>query len=197
MFIKNKKAQSLNNSKCSAQTVEMSFFKKPIMNKVPNATWTLDDEYKYIISDAAKVQVEELSNIADSEERRKYKARNFDYVTKNGVFSDRCEAGLVKQNNTVTIDIDHLGDKRKWLKDKLIGDNMFNTVFMCNSVGDGLHWTIRKTNQLSNSMWYQAIANYLEMVYGVKADMMCVNLSRAFFLGHDPECYINPEYSNF
>lgn len=210
MTIINKKdLQSANNS--SAQSNErvnggnnrtkgncISIFNPPIWNKKPSGTWTIAEIAKYIKSDAAKRQVEELAAIADKEKRREHKARNFMYATYNAYVEERANDQVIELNDFIAIDIDLDKDApREEIKQLLLNDQLFTTVLLTNSVGYGIHWVVVKTGSLSNRTWYDAIACYLSETYDIDPDMCASNVSRAFFLGHDPKCYINPVYSNF
>jgi hypothetical protein len=199
-----KDLQSANNS--SAQATEkgkekgncISIFNPPIWNKMPSGTWTIAEVAEYIKSDAAKKQVEELATITDKEKRREYKARNFMYATYNAYVEERTDDQVIELNGFIAIDIDLDKDApREEIKQLLLNDPLFTTVLLTNSVGYGIHWVVEKTASLSNRTWYDAIACYLSETYDIDPDMCASNVSRAFFLGHDPECYINPVYSNF
>lgn len=204
MTLNKKDLQSANNS--SAQATEkgkekgnsISIFNPPIWNKKPSGTWTIAEVAEYIKSDAAKKQVEELATINDKESRREHKARNFKYCTYNGVFEERADDQLIELNDFIAIDIDLDKDApREKIKRLLLNDQLFTTVLLTNSVGYGIHWVVAKTGSQSNRTWYEAIACYLSETYDIDPDMCASNVSRAFFLGHDPKCYINPVYSNY
>ena len=49
-----------------------------------------------------------LRTITDPKEKRKYKAKHFDYVTFSGTFTKRNDEDLIKHSLLMTIDLDHL-----------------------------------------------------------------------------------------
>ena len=42
--------------------------------------------------------------------------------------------------------------------------------------------------------YFSALSSYLDLNYGVEIDSACKDVSRACFLCHDPNCFINPKY---
>lgn len=44
---------------------------------------------------------------------------------------------------------------------------------------------------------FAAVTNYLKATYGLVPDQKCKDISRACFLPHDPQAYINPKYVPF
>lgn len=99
---------------------EMSFFKRPISNKMPLGTVTPFWAYQYIKSPEAKPETRELRNLAKvlwekhddetqltlKEQQRKYKGRNLDYTTPSGMFSYCSDACQVSHSKLLCIDLD-------------------------------------------------------------------------------------------
>lgn len=44
---------------------------------------------------------------------------------------------------------------------------------------------------------FAAVTNYVKATYGLVPDQKCKDISRACFLPHDPQAYINPKYVPF
>ena len=62
--------------------------------------------------------------------------------------------------------------------------------------GDGLKWVISvDLSEMSHQRMFAAVCNYLKSRYGVEADPSGRDVSRACFLPHDPEAYLNPDYA--
>lgn len=172
-----------------------SYFKHPIRNTVPFEKFTLLDVYQVIIGNAFKKNTKALRKISDPKQARNFKANNFDYVTFSGVFSKRKDTELVKHSGLLTIDFDHIPNLQQ-LKNLLLNDEYFETELMFTSPsGDGLKWIISiDLTQVSHANNFQAIANYIKYTYKVEVDKSGKDISRACFLPHDPEAYINPNY---
>ena len=77
----------------------------------------------------------------------------------------------------------------------LLEDKCFTTELLFRSPsGDGLKWIIRiNTAEVSHAEYFNAVANYLRLTYGLEADKSGKDVSRACFLPYDPEAYINPK----
>ena len=93
------------------------------------------------------------------------------------------------------MDLDHIDDVNG-LKWRLINDSLFETLMAFRSPsGDGLKWIVEiDLSQASHADYFRAVANYLFQTYGVEADKSGKDISRACFLPHDPNCFINSKY---
>lgn len=173
----------------------VSYFKNPVQNTIPFQEMSLVQIYRKIKSDAFKSQTEKLRTIQDKKEARKYKSANFHYVTFSGTFSKRSDAELKEHSGLLTVDFDHLEDVSA-LKEKLLLDEYFETEMMFVSPsGDGLKWIIPiDLSQASHQEYFQAVFNYVKHTYGFSIDESGKDVSRACFLPHDAEVYINPKY---
>ena len=173
-----------------------SFFRAPITNKVPSRTMGLREAGTYIASLQAKESTEQVRRAETSQHARRVKNRLLDYVTFGGVFS-RCEdSGLLAASELVCIDFDHLGDMDQLCRTKsiLLADPYFETELLFTSPsGDGVKWVTHiDLARCDFRTWYRAISNYLKQTYGLTADSSGVNISRACYLPHDPEVFVNP-----
>ncbi len=174
-----------------------SFYRSPIKNITPLQITTLVDVYNLIRSRKYEKQTLKLRAAQTPEEARKIKAGKFDYVTFSGVFSSRRDTALVKHSGLMTIDFDHVPDVNK-LKKQLLNDEYFTTELMFVSPsGDGLKWIIPVDLYLvRHQSYFSAVAAYIRKFYGLEVDKSGRDISRACFLPHDPEVYINPKYLN-
>lgn len=178
------------------KTFEMSYFLQPITNKVPLRTVNLPEVAQMIRSLDLEPQTRALRGIADKESARFYKGWNFPYVTPAGVFSYCSDASIVKFSSLLCMDIDHVEDV-DGLKRRLIADKLFETEMVFRSPsGDGLKWFLKiDLQRCGYRQWFDAVRNYLMATYGLspkQADPSVRNESRACFLCHDPEVYVNP-----
>ncbi len=174
-----------------------NFYKAPITNTKPESAFTLLDAYHYIIGDTAKERTEKLRSFADAKQSRMYKAANFDYCTFSGTFTTRTDKALIKHSGLLCIDFDHLQNLDS-LRSQLLHDEYFDTQLLFRSPsGDGLKWVIEiDISQTPHADYFRAVANYLFQTYGVVADKSGKDISRACFLPHDLNCFINPKYLN-
>ena len=174
-----------------------SFFHAPITNTKPSSIFTLLDAYHYIIGDTAKERTKKLRSLGDAKQLRMFKAANFDYCTFCGTFTTRTDKALINHSGLLCIDFDHL-QKLDSLRSQLLQDEYFDTQLLFRSPsGDGLKWVIEiDISQTSHADYFRSVANYLFQTYGVEADKSGKDISRACFLPHDPNCFINPKYLN-
>ncbi len=172
---------------------KFSFFKAPITNTRPYRSITLLDAHNYIVGPYAKPQTTALRVISDKKKARIYKAANFAYATFSGEFSTRSNDAVQSVSGLLCIDFDHLPDVPA-LSARLLEDEYFTTALLFRSPsGDGLKWVIEiQRGTASHSDFFRAVANYIHKTYGIKADPSGKDISRACFLPHDPEAYINP-----
>ncbi|HPW96774.1 MAG TPA: BT4734/BF3469 family protein [Paludibacteraceae bacterium] len=175
---------------------QFSFFSSPITNTKPSKNFTLLDAYHYIIGDTAKERTQKLRSFADTKQSRIFKAANFDYCTFSGTFASRTDKALIHHSGLLCIDFDHLQNLDS-LRSQLLQDEYFDTQLLFRSPsGDGLKWVIEiDISQTPHADYFRAVANYLFQTYGVEADKSGKDISRACFLPHDPNCFINPKIS--
>ena len=174
---------------------KFSFFKAPISNTKPHKSITIRDAYNYIIGHYAKDQTETLRSITDKKRAKIYKAANFAYATFSGEFDVRSNNAVKAETGLLCIDFDHIA-QLEVLFNKLLQDRYFETALLFRSPsGDGIKWVIEiPTSNLPRQAMFTAVGNYIKQTYGVQIDKACKDVSRACFLPHDPQAYINPQY---
>ena len=196
-----------------------SFFKAPVRNTIPHKSISLLDAYNYIVGDYAKQRTEKLRSIKDPKQARQFKASTFDYCTFSGMFQTRNDKALISHSGLLCIDFDHLsktplasgrgvGGEVGLLRKQLLQDEYFDTqMLFVSPSGDGLKWIIKisppsgeptvgasQLGGFTHSNYFAAVANYIQRTYGVEVDKSGRDISRACFLPHDPQAYINPLY---
>jgi hypothetical protein len=171
-----------------------SFFKAPINNIKPHSETTLRKVYNAIKGNYYQERTEQLRAISDVQQARKFKAANFDYCTFSGVFTTRNDKALVKHSDLLCVDFDHLQSVEK-LRFQLLQDEYFDTqLLFVSPSGDGLKWIISTdTTETTHGDFFAAVANYILQTYGVAVDKSGRDISRACFLPHDPQAFINPQ----
>ena len=170
-----------------------SFFKAPITNIIPHSQATLRQIYNAITGNYYKARTTYLRNLTNPKEARIFKAANFDYCTFSGIFTTRNDRAIVKHSGLLCIDFDHLPNLSE-IKTRLLSDEYFETQLLFTSPsGDGLKWIISiDTGTVAHSGYFAAVANYIKQTYQIEVDKSGKDLSRACFLPHDPQAYINP-----
>ena len=186
-----------------------SFFKAPVRNTIPHKSISLLDAYNYIVGDYAKQRTEKLRGIKDQKQARQFKASTFDYCTFSGMFQTRNDKALISHSGLLCIDFDHL-QSVDLLRKQLLQDEYFETqLLFVSPSGDGIKWIISisppvgettfgvsQLGGFSHSNYFAAVANYILQTYGVEVDKSGRDISRACFLPHDPQAYINPRLLN-
>jgi hypothetical protein len=170
-----------------------SFFRSPISNTRPHKAVSLLQIYNAIKGDFYKERTEHLRGITDQKQARQYKAANFDYCTFSGIFSVRNDKALIQHSNMLCVDFDHLNNVST-LFNRLLNDDYFDTLLLFRSPsGDGLKWIIQiDVTQATHVNYFLSVLNYLKATYGIEADKSGKDISRACFLPHDSEAFINP-----
>ena len=170
-----------------------SFFKAPITNTIPHNTVTLLQIYNVITGNYFKQRTDYLRKITDPKQARQFKAANFDYCTFSGTFTTRNDKALIKHSGLLCVDFDHLTNVEA-LFNNLLKDDYFDTQLLFRSPsGNGLKWIIPiDTTSSSHSDYFAAVSNYILQTYNVEVDKSGKDISRACFLPHDPQAYINP-----
>ena len=170
-----------------------SFYKSPIKNTVPHKSATLLQIYNAITGDFYKERTDKLRSINDPKQARQFKATNFDYCTFSGTFSSRNDKNLMQHSGLLAVDFDHLPNLNE-VRQLLLADEYFDTqLLFVSPSGDGLKWIIPiDTSQIPHGEYFAAVANYILQTYGIEVDKSGRDVSRACFLAHDPNAFINP-----
>lgn len=171
---------------------KFSFFKAPITNTKPYKAITLLDAYNYIAGDYAMERTRLLRTVGEARYARMFKAANFDYCTFSGTFTARSDKALIQHSGLLCLDFDHLHDV-EGLFYSLVHDEYFETKLLFRSPsGDGLKWIIPiDIAQATHGEYFAAVSNYISRTYNVSVDKSGKDISRACFLPHDSNAYIN------
>lgn len=185
----------INIPKRNVVIPKFSYFIHPVTNTKPYKEVNLLEIYKLVGSEQFLKQTESLRSISDKAKARKYKAKNFDYVTFSGTFSERNDNALQTHSGLLTIDFDHIVNIDE-LKQALFNDKFFDTeLLFVSPSGDGLKWIIPvDVTEFSHADYFKAVSNYIQQTYEIEVDKSGKDVSRACFLPYDNEVYINPKY---
>jgi hypothetical protein len=172
-----------------------SYYRKPVTNVTPADTITIFDAYVFIKDIRFLKNVIELQAIEDKEAAKIYKKNHFDYVTFSGTFSTRKDSNLIEHSSLITIDLDDLENPQA-VKELLLEDEFLETTLLFFSPsGNGIKWIVEiDITNYSHAQNFEAISNYLMTKYQLKVDPSGKDVSRACFIPHDKECFINPKY---
>jgi len=170
-----------------------SFFKAPITNTKPHKAVTLLQIYNAIKGNYYKDRTQKLQAISDVQQARQFKATNFDYCTFSGTFTTRNDKALIKHSGLLCVDFDHL-QNIDMLRNQLLKDEYFDTqLLFVSPSGNGLKWIISiDIVAVAHGEYFVAVANYILQTYGIAVDKSGRDISRACFLPHDSEAFINP-----
>jgi hypothetical protein len=175
---------------------EMSYFRPPITNKVPQRTMTLEQVAELIRSDELAPQTKTLRAISDKAMARGYKSLHFPYVTPSGVFSYCNDDSLVRHSGILTIDLDGVEDVVGLMRQLTADRHFFTPMAFRSPSGKGVKWFIViDLSKCDHRTWFQAVRNYLLESYHSltpkMVDSQCQNPSRACFLCYAPDAYVN------
>jgi VirE N-terminal domain len=175
-----------------------SYYKKPIKNKTPDRSVTLEELFEIV-----KTEFETETKFYRIDKDKKVKVKTFDYVTFHGTFRTRADNALVELSGLFVADLDHLPDIAA-TREELINDKEFQPTFIFTSPGgDGLKVVYKisdegvNLNAKSRRMGRvrDTLDAHYKTNYAVKVtpDHSGSDISRACFLCYDPEAYYNPD----
>ena len=172
----------------------LSYFEAPVTNTIPSGRVGLLDVFGKIFDSSFVEKTGKCRTIVDRKERSKFKREHLDSVTWSGQFTERNDDSMLCPSPFACFDFDHLAERKEEVRQLLVNDPKVVTALLFTSPsGDGLKWVVViDTRIASYATWYLAISNYVAATYGLQIDSSCSNLSRACFLCHDPNVYLNP-----
>ena len=159
----------------------------------------LTDIHRYIVSERARQATLDLRATADEKLQKTKKALNFYSCTPNGTFTYRKADHLVSASGMMVIDFDNLApDKLAELLRLLPHDRRYETELMFTSPrGNGIKWFIAcgERGEKEFGRHFDDISDYIAFEYGVRPDPSGKDIARCCYLSWDPDCYINPRFS--
>ena len=164
------------------------------MNNIPYKDIALQDVYKVITGSYFCKVTEQARRIKtrSTEVYKRFKVKNFDYVTFAGTFSYRNKDHLKRLSGLMCFDIDHTHAldalKRYIIKDKYLNAQLIFT----SPGGDGLKVTIKNPHPyIEYKESYERVRAYFYRKYGIKPDSTS-DISRGCLICYDPEAWILP-----
>jgi hypothetical protein len=173
------------NGKWEYRGIRNTWFKKDL---------TLLQVYELITGPAFKTETDTLQSIADEKVAKEFKSSHFNYGCISCTVSTRSEKGVVKHSGLICIDLDNLGAQLPWIRETVNQDPKTIMSFVSPS-GNGLKVIYQiDPSKHSQKLYYQYLSDYLTELCCLpkkKVDESCSDVSRACFLPHDPNAYLN------
>jgi ribosomal protein S17E len=175
---------------------QFSLYNAPILNLTPHRNITLIDLHDLIQNNELLKGMTELYRSGDIPACNKaaFKKEAFEYITVSGIFSKRADLNLIAYSNYICIDCDNL-TAQEHLNLEDFARNDRHVVFAFTSPSGGYKIFILCSSIDLHEKIFGAFRNYTSQTTGIeldKFDRSCKNISRACFICHDPNAYINP-----
>lgn len=172
-----------------------SLFPAGIKKITSTGTLELLDLYPIIKNDDELREITIFTrSLSSKEKQNEVKCNELKYVTIGGTFSVRKDASLLEESGLICIDIDEI-ENPALLKKSIIEKSKFLLFAFISPRGNGLKLIFGCNPTLDFKANYQLYSNYLIEVFGVAKDSIDqsgASISKACFLCHDPEVYLNP-----
>lgn len=140
---------------------KFSFYRAPISNKVPSEVLTLSDVYRLLTGEKYKKVTEVFRGMKETEQKKRYKSSNFDYITFSGIFFQRNINNLICPSKLLVIDFDHVSDIKR-LRSILLSCKIETQLLFTSPSGNGLKWVISyDIHQWTHLQFFEAVQNYL------------------------------------
>ncbi len=182
---------------------KFSFYHHPITNTIPNGSVTLSNvaqaikgnNYRNVTPQIRAASKQYKSGTITKNDYQQVKADNLDLVTFQGIFKNRAISGLIKPSGFYPIDLDDLEDVHaEQARILSIQDDYFITALVFVSPGgDGLKWILwLSDNGHTYIENYLALREYISAKYNFVIGTGQHDISRACYLCHDPNIFLNP-----
>jgi hypothetical protein len=159
----------------------VSYFKCPIENTTPEKTMSLHAVSRLVMLG----ELEEATNKVRSGAWSK--TEKLPYITPSGCFSNRKNTQMTSYSGIVSIDADDVNTNLK----HIISDDTFlnPALIFVSPGGKGLKIFIRIRNAEASfhGDYFRVLSAYFKEQYGIIADKVCKDYSRACLLCHDPD----------
>lgn len=170
----------------------LSFFQAPITNLSPQRDLSLPEVAERIAGDVYKHAIQQIRSAKTKKERSQIKKTELDYITFAGTFSKRADRSLLEYSNLMCFDLDDLENPDD-TKEKLKEIPGITTLLIFTSPsGNGLKWVVHHEGSVEDyGEYFGQVSGYLRDQLDITVDSSGSNLSRACFMSHDPNLYIN------
>lgn len=176
----------------------LSLFGAGIKNTFGIGTLTLLDLYPIIKNDdELRIVTTFIRSLKSKEKQNEVKCNELKYVTFGGTFSVRKDSGLVEESGLICIDIDEIENPAQ-LKKSIVEKSEFLLLAFISPRGNGLKLIFGRDMSFFFKENYQLYSKYLMENFDIpkeSIDQSCASISKACFLCHDPEVYLNPIFN--
>ncbi|MBV4356299.1 DUF3987 domain-containing protein [Pinibacter aurantiacus] len=173
----------------------ISMFDAGIKNTVSIGNITLTDLPLIIKCDEdLRIVTAFIRGLTSKEKQNEVKCYELKYVTFGGTFSIRKDSGLIEESGLICIDIDEIENPPQ-LKKQIIAKCEFLLLAFISPRGNGLKLIFGRDMAFSYKENYQAYSKYLLDNFEISKDSIdqsCASISKACFLCHDADVYLNP-----
>jgi Protein of unknown function (DUF3987)/BT4734-like, N-terminal domain len=174
---------------------QISKFPAGIKNTTSTGTTTLVELYFLIKDNDWLKEVTMYIRSLDSKVKQNVvKSAELEYVTFGGTFSVRKDSGLIEASGLICIDIDEIENPVE-LKKSVVEKSEFLLLAFVSPRGNGLKLVFGCNPELNFKENYRVYSKYLIETFAVPKDSIdqsCSSISKACFLCHDAEVYLNP-----
>ncbi len=183
-----------------------SYFDGPIKNITPRpAPITLANLHRIITDPPPRLKA--LSALVRTEYETHGKSRRYseqkkrlDYFSVGGIFATRADDKVLLKSGLLVVDLDEMKGGAAQAKDQLLTDVALSPalgLLFVSPSGDGLKGVLAADPRIDRATNYQRIARHLRRRYawGYTLDERTADLSRACFVCHDPDAYLNPAFA--
>lgn len=171
-----------------------SIFPTGIKSITSTETVSINEIYLLIKSDEdLKQKTLELRSLP-KEQQNTFKCEAFRYVTFGGVFSERRDDKLIESSGFVCLDLDNIKEVQA-LKRSIIEKSKLAVLIFVSPRGNGLKIVFTLNPEFSYKDNYEAYSKYVSALFNIPislVDKSCSSLSKACFLCHDEDVYLNP-----
>lgn len=175
----------------------VSYFKGSIKNTKPTKSISIGEFLNGIKHGEWQNQINQIRDCEDEDESKALKNAILPYITITGVYKERNTKGLETHSGLWAVDIDKIPDQKELsnLKARLIEDPHTFAVFVSAS-GKGLCVLVRISEDVNNQKDHERwIQKYYYDNFSIGVDKNALGVSRARYVSHDPNIFINPNVS--
>ncbi|MFN8406974.1 MAG: BT4734/BF3469 family protein [Sphingobacteriaceae bacterium] len=164
---------------------KFSFYKKGITNKMPSLEMDVAQAIAIIRSEKYKEVIDRLRNSSDIHIRSVIK-KNLDYFTFSGRFKKRLTENLIEHSGIICLDFDDIDPEEYF---KYICEQPFALACFRSPSGKGLKVLVKIQPNLHRQS-FLALGQFFETA-SLVVDQSGKDVTRACFVSHDPNAYLN------
>ncbi len=174
----------------------ISIFPAGITNTTSTGTISMQEVYSLIKNGDSQRQktIHLRNNLSTKDLQDAFKRSALESVTFGGIYSERRDDKLIELSGFVCLDLDNIEEPQLLKRDIIERSNLPVLIFV-SPRGNGLKIVFRTNPDFSYKENYAAYSKYISSEFNVLIsliDKSCSSPSKACFLCHDSEAYLNP-----